>query len=104
MRAWLVASFLLLSFTYQPEGKSVILFNASFNSQNDYNDFGKLYGARLYKVDIEDRPSLKEKYNVTRIPTIIILRDGREMWRWEAGIDMKLHTHYMEIQETINRY
>jgi hypothetical protein len=42
MRAWLVASFFLLSFTYQPEGKSVIEFNAGFNTKNGYKDLGKV--------------------------------------------------------------
>jgi hypothetical protein len=41
MRAWLVASFILLSFTYQPEGKSVIEFNAGFNTKNGYKDLGR---------------------------------------------------------------
>jgi hypothetical protein len=39
MRTWLVASFLLLSFTYQPEGKSVIEFNAGFNYKERLQGF-----------------------------------------------------------------
>jgi hypothetical protein len=104
MRAWLVASFLLLSFTYQPEGKSVIEFNASFNTKNGYKDLGKLSGAKLYRVDIEAKPALKEKYKIKSVPTLILFRDGVEMWRWEAGIDMKLHTHHLDIQDAINRF
>ena len=104
MRSWLVASFLLLSFTYQPEGKSVIEFNASFNTKNGYKDLGKLSGAKLYRVDIEAKPALKEKYKIKSVPTLILFRDGVEMWRWEAGIDMKLHTHHLDIQDAINRF
>ena len=104
MRSLLVASFLLLSFTYQPEGKSVIEFNAGFNTKNGYKDLGKLTGAKLYRVDIEAKPQLKEKYKIKSLPTLILFRDGVEMWRWEAGIDMKLHTHHLDIQDAINRF
>lgn len=104
MRAWLVASFLLLSFTYQPEGKSVIEFNAGFNTKNGYKDLGKLSGAKLYRVDIEAKPQFKDKYKIKSLPTVILFRDGKEMWRWEAGIDMQLHVHHLEIQDAINRF
>lgn len=104
MRAWLVASFFLLSFTYQPEGKSVIEFNAGFNTKNGYKDLGKLTGAKLYRVDIEAKPQFKDKYKIKSLPTVILFRDGKEMWRWEAGIDMQLHVHHLEIQDAINRF
>ena len=104
MRAWLVASFFLLSFTYQPEGKSIIEFNAGFNTKNGYKDLGKVSGAKLYRVDIEAKPSLKEKYKIKSVPTIIYFVDGQERYRWSAGIDMKLHMHFSEIQDVVNRY
>ena len=104
MRAWLVASFFLLSFTYQPEGKSIIEFNAGFNTKNGYKDLGKVSGAKLYRVDIEAKPSLKEKYKIKSVPSIIYFVDGQERYRWSAGIDMKLHMHFSEIQDVVNRY
>ena len=104
MRTWLVASLLLLSFTYQPEGKSVIEFNAGFNANNGYKDFSRLENAKLFRVDIQKQPSAKEKYKIKSVPTLILFRDGEEMWRWEAGIDMKLHTHHLEIQDAINSF
>lgn len=104
MRRLLVASVLLLSFTYQPEGKSVIEFNAGFNTKNGYKDLGRLENAKLYRIDIESKPHLKDKYNIKSVPTLILFRDGREMWRWEAGIDMKLHVHHLEVQDAINRF
>ena len=104
MRAWLVASFFLLSFTYQPEGKSIIEFNAGFNTKNGSKDLGKVSGAKLYRVDIEAKPSLKEKYKIKSVPTIIYFVDGQERYRWSAGIDMKLHMHFSEIQDVVNRY
>jgi hypothetical protein len=88
----------------QPEGKSVIEFNAGFNSENGYKDLNKLGNAKLYRVDIEAKPAMRDKYKIKSVPTLILFRDGKEMWRWEAGIDMKLHVHYLEIQDAINRF
>ena len=105
---WLIAtSFLLLSFTagkQVSDGKTVIEFNAGFNARNGYRDLGKVNGAKLYRVDIEAKPALKEKYKIKSVPTIIYFVDGEERYRWTAGLDMKLHLHYTEIQDVINRY
>ena len=106
MRALLIASFLLLSFNAdkQPEGKSVIEFNAGFNTQNGYKDLGRISGAKLYRIDIESKTGIREKYKIKSVPTIIYFNDGQERYRWEAGIDMKLHVHFTEINEVVSRY
>ena len=107
MRALLIASFLMLSFTTmdkQPEGKSVIEFNAGFNTQNGYKDLGRVSGAKLYRIDIEAKPALREKYKIKSVPTIIFFNEGTERYRWEAGIDMKLHVHFTEINDVVSRY
>lgn len=106
MRALLIASFLLLSFNAdkQPEGKSVIEFNAGFNTQNGFKDLNRVNGAKLYRIDIESKPGIREKYKIKSVPTIIYFNDGQERYRWEAGIDMKLHVHFTEINEVVSRY
>ena len=106
MRALLIASFLLLSFNAdkQPEGKSVIEFNAGFNTKNGYKDLGRISGAKVYRMDIEAKPGLMQKYNIKSLPTIIYFDNGQERYRWEAGIDMKLHVHHTEINEVVQRY
>ena len=101
---WALLAFIFCTSFTQPEGKSVIEFNAGFNTKNGYKDLGKLEGAKLYRVDIEAKPHLKEKYGIKSVPTLILFRDSKEMWRWEAGIDMKLHVHYLEVQDAINRF
>ena len=107
MRALLMASFFLLSFAVsdkQPEGKSIIEFNAGFNTKNGYRDLGRISGAKLYRIDIESKPGVREKYGIKSVPTIIYFNDGQERYRWEAGIDMKLHVHFTEINEVVSRY
>lgn len=107
MRALLVSALVLMSFTTKDQladGKVLIEFNASFNKSNSYEALGRINGAKLYRIDIEAKPALKEKYNIKSVPTIIYFSDGDEKYRWSAGIDMKLHVHFTEIQEVISRY
>ena len=36
---------------------------------------------RLVAVDVNDEPILAERYNVRSMPTLVVLRDGREVGR-----------------------
>lgn len=107
MKSILLTLLLIVPFAVaekQPEGKSVIEFNAGFNTSNGYKDLGRVSGARLYRIDIESKPALRDKYKIKSVPTIIYFYDGEERYRWEAGIDMKLHVHFTEINEVVSRY
>jgi len=107
MKALFLSAFLLMNFAVTDRidnGKVVIEFNAGFNKDNDYTTLSRINGAKLYRIDIESKPSLKEKYKINSVPTVIYFNDGQERYRWEAGIDMRLHVHYTEIQEVITRY
>jgi hypothetical protein len=107
MKPLFAVALFLFSFTIadnQPEGKSVIEFNAGFNTKNGYKDLGRISGAKVYRTDIEAKPALMQKYNIKSLPTIIYFNDGQERYRWEAGIDMKLHVHFTEINEVVQRY
>jgi len=86
------------------EGKVMIEFNASFNAENKFINLNQLSGARLYRMDIEKNPALRDKYKIKSVPTIILFNDGVEQWRWTAGIDMKIHVHWREMQDAINRF
>ena len=105
MKSFLMALLIVASIPpVQPEGKSVIEFNAGFNAKNNYKDLNRLENAKLYRVDIEAKPAMRDKYKIKSVPTLILFRDGKEMWRWEAGIDMKLHVHHLDVQDAINRF
>ena len=107
MKRVLICALLFLSFTSDKQfanDKMIIEFNAGFNKSNTYEQLGRVDGAKLYRVDIEAKPSLRDKHNIKSVPTIIYFNDGKERYRWEAGLDMKLHIHYTEIQEVVNRY
>ncbi len=38
-------------------------------------------GHKITKVDIDDQPALKEKYEITSVPTYVVLKRGKEVWR-----------------------
>ncbi len=92
------------AFAQNMDGLVVIEFNAGFNAANKYESLNNLSGARLYRIDIEKNPSLKTKYKIKSVPTIVLFRDGAEQWRWAAGLDMRIHVHWREIQDAINRF
>lgn len=107
MKRLLIVAFTLLSIgamAQNMDGKVVIEFNASFNDANKYTSLNQLSNARLYRMDIEKNPALRDKYKIKSVPTIILFDDGVEKWRWSAGIDMKIHIHWREIQDAINRF
>lgn len=107
MKRLLIALTTMMSFgvmAQNMDGLVVIEFNAGFNDANKYTSLNNLSGARLYRIDIEKNPSFKTKYNIKSLPTIILFRDGDEQWRWTAGLDMRIHTHWREMQDAINRF
>ena len=84
------------------QGVVVIEYNAGFNKSNAYPHLSQLDGAKLYRMDIETKPGLKEKLKIRTVPTVIVYKNGNEYARFEGSLDMKLHATRKEIQEKIN--
>ena len=40
-----------------------------------------LKGYRIFRIDVDERPRLAEKYHVQSLPTFIAIRNGREVGR-----------------------
>tara|TARA_R110000744_G_scaffold283320_2_gene394859 strand:- start:815 stop:1126 length:312 start_codon:yes stop_codon:yes gene_type:complete len=93
----------LLSFSAYGQNKVIVHINAEFNSSNDWNGLEALKGVKLYNGYIESNPAIKEKYNIHKVPTVILFQDSKEVYRWEAGLDMKLHATLKEIQQKIDK-
>lgn len=102
MKKFLLASLLFLSTTSFAQEKVVIHINAKFNQSNDWYGLKSLSGARVFSGYIEDVPELKEKYNVTKVPTIILFYDNKEYKRWEGELDMKVHANVKLVQWDID--
>ena len=83
---------------------AVVHINAEFNKSNDWYGLESLEGVKVYNGYLETNPAMKERYNVTKVPTLILYIDGKETKRWEGGLDMKLHASVSEVQEQINKH
>jgi hypothetical protein len=102
MRKLLLAGLLLLSLGAQAQEKVLVHINAEFNKSNDWYGLKIVQGARVFNGYIEQAPRIKEKYKITKVPTLILYIDGKEEHRWEAALDMKLHVNVNQIQNKID--
>lgn len=98
----LLALFLLSCSAYAQEAV-VVHINAEFNKSNDWYALDQLEDARVFNGYIERAPTIKKEYNVTKVPTLILLYDRKEVMRWEGQLDMKLHITAKEVQKEIDK-
>jgi len=83
---------------------AVVHINAEFNKSNNWYGLESLDGVKVYNGYIETNPAMKQRYNITKVPTLILYIDGEEKKRWEASLDMKLHVTTSEVQSEINKH
>ncbi len=97
----LIIIFLLFasSVTAQVE---VIHFNAGWNSSNDVEWVHDLNDCEIKYIDIAENTKAQGKYDITVVPTILILDDGEEDERYEADISFTMKTTKEEVQEYID--
>ena len=41
---------------------------------------------KFVKIDVEENENLTRKYNILSVPTLILLKDDREIWRKSGSI------------------
>ena len=80
----------------------VVEFWAKFNEANAFADWGKIKGAKYYRVDISKAPIYKKKYRVRMAPTLIIFLDGTKEDDFKAGLDLECPVTLEELQESID--
>lgn len=102
MKKLIVLMLIMFSSFAKAQEKVIIHINAKFNQSNDWYGLKSLTGVRVFSGYIEDVPELKEKYNVTRVPTIILFYDNKEYKRWEGELDMKVHANLKIVQWDID--
>ena len=94
---------LLLLLSLSAYGQNALVhINAEFNKSNDWYGLEVVDAIKVYSGYLETNLAIKEKYNITKVPTLILYRDGKEIERWEAGLDMKLHIKANEVQDKID--
>ena len=80
----------------------VIHFNAGWNSSNDVKWVDELNDCEIKYIDIAENTKAQNKYEITVVPTIIILDDGEEDERYEADISFTMKATKEEVQEYID--
>ena len=93
--------FLLLSAPVYGQN-ALVHINAGFNKSNDWYGIGVVTNTKVYNGYIDNNPAIKEKYNISRVPTLILFKEGQEVKRWEGSLDMKLHVKISEVQNKID--
>ena len=80
----------------------VIEFWAKFNEANAFADWGKIQGAKYYRVDIAKAPEAKKKYRIRMAPTLLVFLDGSKEDDFKAGLDLECPVDLAELQESID--
>jgi len=74
-------------------------FNAEWNEPNKVEWVDELEEC---KVTYAECPIKIKRNKVTVVPTIIIFKDGKEMYRFEADLSFKMMATRKELQDYIN--
>ena len=74
-------------------------FNAEWNEPNKVEWLDELEEC---KVTYAECPIKIKRNKVTVVPTIIIFKDGKEMYRFEADLSFKMMATRKELQKYIN--
>ena len=80
----------------------VIHFNAVWISSNDVTWVDDLNDCEIKYIDIAKNTKAQTKYEITVVPTILILDDGEEDERYEADISFTMKATKEEVQEYID--
>jgi len=77
-------------------------FNAEWNDHNKSDWVDSLEDCEITYVDIAGSPKIQKRHKVTVVPTIIIFKDGEEMYRFEANLSFKMIATREELQRYVN--
>ena len=78
-----------------------IHFNADWNEINDVEWFEKLSDFKKETMNV-GKGDCQKKYKIAVVPTILILKDGEEVARFQADLSFKLLATRKEIQNAID--
>ena len=78
-----------------------ICFNAEWNKANNIEWFDKLTDVEKETMDIGEGDCQK-KYQIAIVPTIVILKDGEEVKRFQADLSFKMAATKEEVQEVVD--
>ena len=78
-------------------------FNAGWNSANDVKWVQSLSDCETISyTDISKNKEAQKEYKIAVVPTIIIFKDGEEVYRFQADLSFKMVATKEEVQEEID--
>ncbi len=80
---------------------TLLEINARWNEHNNLL-VDKLADIKIQFAWLEDQPNSIQR-NVISVPTLILMKEGKSVAQWRAGIDLKLQITEKEVIEAIKR-
>ena len=80
---------------------TLLEINARWNEHNNLS-VNKLADIKIQFAWLEDQPNSIQR-NVISVPTLILMKEGKSVAQWRAGIDLKLQITEKEVIEAIKR-
>ena len=100
----LIALIVFFAFaTSNAQDLTIIHINAKWNQKNNYKYVEDLNGVKIQYGYLEDQsPSIRQ--NIKAVPTLILMKNGRPVYVWNADISLKLKVDPFDVQEVINQH
>ena len=80
---------------------TLLEINARWNEHNNLS-VNKLADIKIQFAWLEDQPNSIQK-NVISVPTLILMKEGKSVAQWRAGINLKLIITEKEVKDAIKR-
>jgi hypothetical protein len=79
------------------KGKAVVQLNYEWNKANTYK-WVNTPGVNYYYLSLDKFPAeVKQQFRIKAVPTIIVLKNGKEVKRYDGGVMMKVEIPQSEI-------
>lgn len=92
---------MLVSFNCTSQTFSFLEINAKWNSQNNI-PYKEISGIKIKLAWLENQPE-SIRNSVKAVPTLILMKNGRPVHQWQAGINLKLEVTEEEIKKVLDR-
>jgi|TARA_R100001086_G_scaffold231558_1_gene152338 hypothetical protein len=97
----LVLLFIIITSISTSAQVKAIHFNAEWNEANDVEWFDKISDIKKERMDI-GKGDCKDKYKIAIVPTILLIKDGEEIKRYQADLSFKMLATRKEIQNDVD--
>lgn len=101
MKNILILIFALCTASLYSQEYSLLEINAKWNKENNL-PFTKLGDIRIGFAWLEDQPESVKK-SVMSVPTLILMKNGRNVYQWQAGINLRLNITEEDIIQALKK-